>query len=59
MNVFLWIVQAVLAASFAASGLAKLTRPKGELAGRYSWMETYSRARCGASACWRCWVRPG
>ncbi|MBB6550421.1 DoxX family protein [Nonomuraea rubra] len=43
MNVFLWIVQAVLAASFAASGLAKLTRPKGELAGRYSWMETYSQ----------------
>ncbi|KAB8189022.1 DoxX family protein [Nonomuraea phyllanthi] len=43
MNVFLWIVQALLAASFALSGLAKLTRPKDKLVGGYPWMETFSQ----------------
>ncbi|MEU6720994.1 DoxX family protein [Nonomuraea sp. NPDC046802] len=44
MNVFLWVVQALLAASFGMSGLAKLTRPKDKLVGKYPWMETFSQA---------------
>ncbi|TDE47876.1 DoxX family protein [Nonomuraea mesophila] len=43
MNVFLWIVQVLLAAFFAMSGLAKLTSPKDKLVGKYPWMETFSQ----------------
>ncbi|MFI6541381.1 DoxX family protein [Nonomuraea sp. NPDC050547] len=43
MNVFLWIVQAVLAAMFAMSGLEKLLRLKDELAGRYPWTAMFSQ----------------
>lgn len=43
MNVFLWIVQAVLAALFGMSGLAKVAQPKAKLAGRYQWMEDFSQ----------------
>ncbi|MEV0612834.1 DoxX family protein [Nonomuraea sp. NPDC050404] len=43
MNVFLWVVQALLAASFGMSGLTKLARPKDELVGKYPWMETFSQ----------------
>lgn len=31
MNIFLWIVQGVLAAAFAATGIQKLTTPKEKL----------------------------
>lgn len=43
MNVFLWIVQVVLAAGFALSGLVKLTQPKG----RYPWMNDVSAGMVG------------
>jgi uncharacterized membrane protein len=43
MNVLLWIVQGLLAASFASSGLVKLARPKDGLVGAYPWMETFSQ----------------
>lgn len=45
MNLFLWIVQAVLAALFALSGLVKVARPKDELVGRYPWMKDQSQAK--------------
>jgi uncharacterized membrane protein YphA (DoxX/SURF4 family) len=38
MNVFLWIVQAVLAALFALSGLQKVGQPIEKMTGRYPWM---------------------
>jgi uncharacterized membrane protein len=44
MNVFLWIVQAILAALFAMSGLVKVVQPKEKLAGRYPWMQDVSAA---------------
>ncbi|GII56271.1 hypothetical protein Pth03_46600 [Planotetraspora thailandica] len=43
MNVFLWIVQAILAALFAMSGLVKF-QPKDKLTGRYPWMQDFSQA---------------
>ncbi|NBE93121.1 DoxX family protein [Nonomuraea sp. KC401] len=43
MNVVLWIVQVLLAALYVMSGLAKLTRPKDKLVGKYPWMETFSQ----------------
>ena len=42
MNVFLWIVQAVLAAMFGMSGLAKVIWPQDKLAGQYPWIEDFS-----------------
>jgi uncharacterized membrane protein len=44
MNVFLWIVQAILAAMFAISGLGKILQPKDKLAGKYPWMQDVSQA---------------
>jgi uncharacterized membrane protein len=44
MNVFLWIVQAILAALFAMSGLVKVLQPKDKLAGKYPWMQDFSQA---------------
>jgi uncharacterized membrane protein len=44
MNVFLWIVQAILAALFAMSGLVKVLQPKDKLAGKYPWMQDVSQA---------------
>jgi uncharacterized membrane protein len=44
MNVFLWIVQAILAALFATSGLEKVLQPKDRLAGKYPWMRDVSQA---------------
>ncbi|WP_020579982.1 DoxX family protein [Actinopolymorpha alba] len=44
MNVFLWIVQAFLAASFTVSGLIKATRPKDRLRGMFPWVEDFSQA---------------
>ncbi|MET8876863.1 DoxX family protein [Nocardia sp. NPDC004604] len=43
MNVFLWIAQAILAALFAMSGLAKVLQPKDKLAEQYLWMQDYSQ----------------
>jgi uncharacterized membrane protein len=42
MNVFLWIVQAVLAAMFGMAGVMKATQPKGKLQPRLPWVEDFS-----------------
>ncbi|WP_328467079.1 DoxX family protein [Streptomyces sp. NBC_00448] len=42
MNAFLWVVQAVLAASFAMSGLVKATQPRDRLLGWFPWAEDFS-----------------
>jgi uncharacterized membrane protein YphA (DoxX/SURF4 family) len=39
VNVALWILQAVLAALFAASGVQKLARPREALVATYAWMQ--------------------
>jgi uncharacterized membrane protein len=44
MNVFLWIVQAILAVMFAMSGLAKVLQPKDKLAEKFPWMHDFSQA---------------
>jgi uncharacterized membrane protein len=44
VNVFLWSVQAILAAMFAMSGLLKTIQPKEKLAGKYPWMQDVSPA---------------
>lgn len=44
MNLFLWIVQAILAAMFAMSGLEKGLQPKDKLAGKYPWVQDVSPA---------------
>jgi uncharacterized membrane protein len=42
MNVFLWIVQSVLAAMFVMAGLMKSTQPKEKLAPKLPWVEDVS-----------------
>ena len=42
MNVFLWIVAAVLAAAFVLAGLMKATQPKDKLEPRLPWVEDFS-----------------
>ncbi|MFB4263188.1 DoxX family protein [Nonomuraea sp. GTA35] len=37
MNIFLWILQVLLAAMFAMSGLEKATQPRDKLIGKYPW----------------------
>lgn len=44
MNVFLWILQLVLAAMFAMAGVMKSTQPKEKLAGRLPWTADFSQA---------------
>ncbi|MFI9772665.1 DoxX family protein [Streptomyces sp. NPDC052415] len=44
MNVFLWIVQAVLAAMFAMAGVMKSTQPKEKLAEKLPWVADVSPA---------------
>ncbi len=44
MNVFLWIVQAVLAAMFAMAGVMKSTQPKARLAEKLPWVADFSPA---------------
>ena len=45
MNVFLWILQGVLASLFFMAGSLKLTRPKAELSEKMGdWMDAYSDA---------------
>jgi hypothetical protein len=43
MNVFLWIVQGILAAMFALSGASKAVQPKETLAQKYEWMYDVSQ----------------
>ncbi|WP_409474105.1 DoxX family protein [Streptomyces sp. HC307] len=42
MNVFLWIVQAVLAGMFAMAGVMKSTQPKEKLAAKLPWVADFS-----------------
>jgi uncharacterized membrane protein YphA (DoxX/SURF4 family) len=42
MNVFLWILQIVLAAMFAMAGVQKSTQPKEKLVTRLPWVEDFS-----------------
>lgn len=44
MNVFLWIVQVVLAAIFVTAGLMKATQPKDKLASMLPWVQDFSPA---------------
>lgn len=44
MNVFLWILQIVLAAMFLMAGMQKATQPKEKLAAKLPWVEDYSRS---------------
>ncbi|MFF4357629.1 DoxX family protein [Streptomyces sp. NPDC001604] len=43
MNVFLWIVQAVLAAMFAMAGVMKSTQPKDKLVEKLPWTADFSQ----------------
>lgn len=43
MNVFLWIVQALLAAMFGFAGVLKSTQPKDKLVGPLPWTADFSR----------------
>ncbi|KPI07525.1 hypothetical protein OK074_0235 [Actinobacteria bacterium OK074] len=43
MNVFLWIVQAVLVAMFAMAGVMKSTRAKEKPAGQLPWTADLSQ----------------
>jgi len=42
MNIFLWILQAVLAAAFLGAGLMKLSQPKSKLQENMGWVEDFS-----------------
>jgi uncharacterized membrane protein YphA (DoxX/SURF4 family) len=42
MNVFLWIVQGVLAAMFLMAGIAKATQPRDKLAAQLPWVNDFS-----------------
>ena len=42
MNVFLWILQILLAAVFAGAGVLKLTQPVEKLGKQMSWVPRYS-----------------
>ncbi|WP_432194329.1 DoxX family protein [Streptomyces sp. bgisy027] len=44
MNVFLWILQAILAAMFAMAGVMKSTQPKDKLAEKLAWVNDFSPA---------------
>lgn len=41
MSIVLWVGQAVLAALFVMSGLAKVVQPIGRLTARYPWVEDF------------------
>jgi uncharacterized membrane protein len=42
MDTGLWVVQGILAVMFLMVGMAKLTKPKEELADRMDWVEDFS-----------------
>ncbi|THV26562.1 DoxX family protein [Glycomyces paridis] len=44
MNVFLWILQGLLAAAFLAAGTMKATQPKEKLAGPMPWVNDFPAA---------------
>ncbi|MEU1728300.1 DoxX family protein [Nonomuraea sp. NPDC005692] len=44
MNILLWILQVLLAAMFAMSGLEKATQPRDKLTAKYPWMENVPQA---------------
>ena len=41
MNVFLWILQIVLAVAFGAAGLTKLSQPKEKLSTTMKWVDDF------------------
>ncbi|MCC3763072.1 DoxX family protein [Glycomyces sp. TRM65418] len=41
MNVFLWVLQGLLAAAFIVSGTLKATRPKEQLAPTFTWVNDF------------------
>lgn len=41
MNVFLWVLQIVLAAMFLTAGVMKATQPKDKLAEKLPWVEDF------------------
>lgn len=42
MDVFLWIVQGLLAVAFLMAGMMKIARSKSQLASNMGWVEEYS-----------------
>lgn len=42
MNVFLWVLQGVLAAEYLTAGSMKVSKPKSELEKQLSWVEDFS-----------------
>lgn len=42
MNVFLWVLQGVLAALYTMAGVMKVSKPKPELKGQLPWVEDFS-----------------
>src|SRR5437867_3572811 len=42
MNVFLWVLQSVLAVMFALSGITKSTQPRDKLVGMLPWVRDFS-----------------
>lgn len=42
MNVFLWVLQGILAAAFLMAGLTKLTQPREKLLEMLAWVEDFS-----------------
>ena len=42
MNVFLWVLQGVLAAMYLVSGSMKVSKPKSELEKQLPWVEDFS-----------------
>ncbi|GAA3799962.1 DoxX family protein [Sphaerisporangium flaviroseum] len=42
MNVFLWVLQVLLALMFGAAGVLKTTQPKEKLAKNMGWVEDFS-----------------
>ncbi|MEV6986453.1 DoxX family protein [Sphaerisporangium sp. NPDC051017] len=42
MNVFLWVLQALLALAFGLAGVLKTTRPKEQLAPQMPWVNDFS-----------------
>lgn len=42
MNIFLWVLQILLAANFAMAGILKSTQPREKLGTRMAWVEDFS-----------------
>jgi hypothetical protein len=42
MNVFLWVLQALLAAAFLTAGTVKMITPKAKLRDRMTWVDSFS-----------------